>query len=88
MCERTCPRCGSTEHFEGYGICGSYILCEGCGVTLAQRTTEEAANTDLTEAQAEAWAADGTWVLPGAEAKDPADDVLYGRALTNPKTGG
>jgi hypothetical protein len=80
MCQRTCPRCGSTDHFEGYGICGAYILCEGCSHTLAQRFDIAACPIDLTERQAEAYARKRTWVLPGAEAKDPADDAIFHRA--------
>ena len=90
MCERTCPRCGDTEHFEGFGILGAYILCEGCGVTLAQSTDAAAARTDLTEEEAQAWADRRTWVLPGAEAKNPDHDRPYTprSALSNPKAGG
>jgi hypothetical protein len=78
MCERTCPRCGSTEHLEQYGIIGLYIACE-CGTILANRRDSEAAPIDMTEEQAEEWARQGTFVLPGAEAKDPADDELFRR---------
>jgi len=77
MCERTCPRCGSTEHFEGYGIIGAYMLCEGCGVTLAQAADVSAAPTDLSESEAVAWAAERTFVLAGAEARNPAQDAIW-----------
>lgn len=77
MCDRTCPVCGSDDHFEGYGICGLYITCEGCGRTLAQRFDIEAVPTDCDDP--EAYAAARTFVLPGAEAVDPADDQIYTR---------
>lgn len=75
MCQRTCPRCGSPEHFEGFGIVGSYILCEGCGETLAQRFDESAAPLDCQDP--EAYARERSFVLPGAEARDPADDAIF-----------
>jgi hypothetical protein len=77
MCERTCPFCGSTEHFVGVGILGSYIDCEDCGATLAARADPEAASTDLTWDEAERWADENTFVIPGAEAKDPLDDRIW-----------
>lgn len=77
MCERTCPHCSSTKHIEGFGIIGAYLYCEGCGVTLAARADLSAARTDLTEEEAERWAAERTFVLPGAEAKDPKDDEIW-----------
>lgn len=76
MCERTCPNCGGTAHYHLFGITGGYILDE-CGVVLAHRRDIDAAPTSMTEAEAEAWQRKGTFVLPGAEAKDPADDRLY-----------
>lgn len=77
MCERTCPDCGSDDHFHGFGMMGAYILCEGCGITLASRADPEAARTDLTEAEVEAWVADHSGVRPGAEAKDMARDTIW-----------
>lgn len=77
MCERTCPRCGDSEHFEGFGITGAYLLCEGCGVTLAQRGDVDAAPGNMNDEQAQAWADKQTWVLPGAEAKNPEHDALW-----------
>ena len=77
MCERTCPKCGSTEHLATYGIIGSYIVCAICCALLANRRDIETAPTCMTEAEAEEWQREGTFVLPGAEAKDPADDALF-----------
>ena len=91
MCERTCPttvfdqndkigrKCGSTDHIELYGLIGSHIVCNDCGTILANQRDIEAAPTNLTEAEANAWANAGTFVLPGAEAADPADDEFYRR---------
>jgi hypothetical protein len=78
MCERKCPKCQSTEHFEGFGMVGAYIVCDECGQLLAQRRDQAAAHTDLTEEQAEQWANDGSGVLIGAEAENPADDEFWG----------
>ena len=80
MCERTCPYCYSPDHFAGYGLAGSYIVCEGCDALLANRRDIEAAPTTMTEAEAEAWQAAGSGVLAGAEACDPADDEWFGPA--------
>jgi transcription initiation factor TFIIIB Brf1 subunit/transcription initiation factor TFIIB len=77
MCERTCPECGSTEHYEGYGLIGSYIVCAGCCTVLANRRDIDAAPIDMTEDQAGQWRRDGTFVLAGAEAKDPTDDDMF-----------
>ena len=74
MSDRTCPECKSTEHFLMYGIIGTYVTCE-CGVILACRRDEAAAPTDHPDP--EAWAMEGRWVLPGAEAVDPTDDRLF-----------
>jgi len=73
MCDRTCPACGSTEHAEQYGLIGLYIVCE-CGVVLANRRDIDAApfSRDPDE-----WQREGTFVLPGAEAADPADDAIF-----------
>lgn len=78
MCERTCPRCGSTEHGMGYGLIGTHIQCEHCLLILANRRDIEAAETHLTEAEAKAWQAEGSFVVIGGEAKDPADDEMFG----------
>lgn len=78
MCERVCPHCGSTEHYAGYGIVGSYIVCTGCCSLLANRRDIDAAPNGLTDTEAEAWAAAGSGVLAGAEAHDPADDEMFG----------
>ena len=90
MCERTCPVCGSTEHHHMYGLSGTYIICGGkyrdprdaqlrdCGALLANRRDIDAAPTNLTETEAEAWQAAGSGVLIGAEARDPADDAMFG----------
>lgn len=75
MCERTCPNCGSTEHFEGDGITGHYIACAKCGLILAHRFDAEAAPIDCTDPQQ--YARERSGVLPGAEAKDPADDLIF-----------
>lgn len=77
MCERTCPACGETEHYEGYGIIGSYIICCSCSTILANRRDIDAAPIELTYEQAEEWQRAGTFVLAGAEAKVAADDALY-----------
>lgn len=78
MCERTCPRCGSTDHIESYGLIGAYIGCNDCPTILANHRDIEAAPTNLTEAEAEAWQQAGSGVLCGAEAADPADDEIFG----------
>lgn len=80
MCQRTCPNCKSTAHIEGFGIEGLYIVCEGCGSMLAHRFDEQAAPTDCKDI--DAYTAERTWVLPGAEAVDPADDEIYTPRLT------
>lgn len=77
MCERTCPECGSADHFEQYGLIGSYIACTQCLTILANRRDEEAAPLDVDPEQ---WAREGTFVLPGAEADNPADDAPFQRA--------
>lgn len=74
MCERRCPVCSSTDHLSLYGLIGSYIVCAECGTILANRRDEEAAPFDRDPEQ---WADEGTFVLPGAEAEDPADDELF-----------
>ena len=78
MCERTCPYCRATEHFEGYGLIGYYIICTGCCAVLALRRDIDAAPITMAEAEAEAWQAAGSGVLAGAEARDPADDEIFG----------
>jgi hypothetical protein len=75
MCDRTCPRCGSTEHNLQPGLIGLCIICCDCNLILAKRQAAEDAPLD--EPDPEAWAARGTWVLPGAEAIDPVDDILF-----------
>lgn len=77
MCERTCPNCGSTEHYEQYGLIGTYIGCDKCGLILALRRDIEAAPIEMTEEQATKWVKAGSFVVLGAEAKDPADDELF-----------
>lgn len=79
MCERTCPTCRSTEHIGHYGICGYSLICEGCGAVLANRADPEAAHTDLDEAGVEAWWREHSFVTPGAEARNPADDLQFTR---------
>jgi hypothetical protein len=78
MCERKCPYCRSTEHFHSYGVVGIYIACCRCQMVLASRRDIEAARTDLTEEEAEAWQTAGSGVLKGAEAINPVDDEIYG----------
>lgn len=77
MCERTCPACASPEHLQHYGLAGSQIICNRCGLVLAWAVDPEAAPIDLSEDEAEAWAAARRGVRPGAEAQDPADDDLW-----------
>lgn len=77
MCDRTCPKCGSTEHLEQYGLLGITISCDPCGTILANRRDIATAHIDMTEEQAEAWQREGTFVLAGAEARDPADDQIF-----------
>lgn len=62
---------------EGFGPAGAYIICAACGLCLACRADPEAARTDLTEEEAEAWARSNSGVRPGCEAKDPADDAIW-----------
>jgi hypothetical protein len=71
MCDRTCPACQSHDHFEQYGLIGTYIACSQCLTILANRRDEEAAPLDR---DPEEWAAEGTFILAGAEASDPEDD--------------
>lgn len=79
MSERTCPKpdCGDTDHLMLYGLLGTIVICNSCGTVLALRRDIEAAPIDMTEEQAKAWVKDGSYVLPGAEAKDPADDEMF-----------
>jgi transcription elongation factor Elf1 len=85
MCERTCPGCNSTEHLDLYGVLGASITCAGCGSVLAWRADPEAAPIDLSDDEADAWAAARRGIFPGAEAKDPADDELWrGPAFRTP----
>lgn len=58
-----------------YGMIGTHVTCEGCGLILANRRDEDAAPTD--HADPGAWADEGSFVTPGAEAADPADDELF-----------
>lgn len=74
MCERTCPDCGSTAHTEQYGVIGTYIVCDGCGLLLANRRDGQAAPLDR---DPDEWAREGTFIRPGAEAANPADDVIF-----------
>lgn len=84
MCERTCPACRSTEHTDLFGMAGAYLVCNGCGATLAIRADLEAAPLHLSEDEAEAWALARRGVAPGAEASDPADDDQWrGPAFDN-----
>ena len=81
MCDRTCPKCGSQKHFEQYGIQGLSITCGGCWLLLANRRDREAAPVDLrSDDEIDKWFAGGTFILPGAEATDPADDELFSPA--------
>lgn len=75
MCTRTCPQCGSTEHTIQYGLLGTTMYCDGCGLVLANRYDEEAAPTDCDDPKAYARARSG--VRPGAEAADPEDDEMF-----------
>ena len=75
MCERTCPKCGATEHFENFGICGMSLVCAECMTVLAARFDEAAAPLD--EADPEAYARARTFVILGAEAVNPADDAIF-----------
>jgi hypothetical protein len=38
MSHLTCPKCGSTEHTQGYGLAagpmGAYTFCDGCDTML------------------------------------------------------
>lgn len=74
MCVRTCPRCGSTEHTELYGICGLTIWCD-CGQPLAHRADPAWAPLDRDQDE---WAAEKSGVIIGAEARDPGDDEKFG----------
>ena len=51
-----CKKCGSREHYTGYGLayggCGAYTVCE-CGELLEfQQDSEDAAETEQSEEQA------------------------------------
>ncbi len=47
MCKRVCPRCGSGDHMQGYGLAaggiGDYIACLDCGEFLMVHQDGEAA---------------------------------------------
>lgn len=58
MCERRCPLCRSSNHYAGYGLSGSYIVCEDCGYVFLVRADFQAAPIDLTEDQADRWVAE------------------------------
>lgn len=58
MCERKCPKCKSTEHFEQYGLLGTSIFCE-CGHVFAFKADEEWAPPS--EPDPTAWAKRHTW---------------------------
>lgn len=77
MCERSCPRCGSTDHIANTGICGTALVCENCFLILANRFDREAAPLGMDDDEAEAYALARSGVRPGAEASDPADDELF-----------
>lgn len=76
MCQRTCPKCKSTEHYEGFSMVGFYIACK-CGAVLAHRRDEAAAPTDMTDEEVQRWVRRGSFVIPGAEAVDLADDEQF-----------
>jgi hypothetical protein len=78
MCSRTCPCCGSTHHYAGYGLAGTTLTCMRCFAVLACRRDIEAAPLGMTEEEAEAWAARGSGVMEGAEASDPLEDEVFG----------
>ena len=77
MCERTCPRCKSTQHIASIGIVGTSLVCEDCMLILAHRFDPEAAPLGMSDEEAEAYALERSGVRPGAEAKDPADDEAF-----------
>ena len=77
MCQRTCPNCHSQEHTVQYGLGGTAMYCDGCGVTLAFRADVEWAPISTTDDEADRWAAERTFILAGAEAKDPKDDKVW-----------
>lgn len=77
MCERSCPKCHSTEHIEMYGLAGTTLTCDNCGLLLAVRHDSENIPTDLPESEEEEYIRSRCGVRPGADAKDPADDVYY-----------
>jgi hypothetical protein len=74
MCQRTCPKCGSTKHNEGFGVTGLYIVCDQCDTILAVCPDPAAAPLDR---DPDEWAREGRFVIPGAEAVDPADDQIF-----------
>jgi len=74
MCERTCPRCRSTDHIASIGITGTSLVCEDCMLILAHRFDREAAPLGMDDDEAEAYALSRSGVRPGAEAQDPDDD--------------
>lgn len=78
MCERTCPRCRSTDHIANTGIVGTSLVCNTCFLILAVHYDREAAPLDITDDDAiEAYGAARSGVRPGAEALDPADDESF-----------
>lgn len=78
MCDRTCPRCKSTDHIASTGMAGTSLVCSECCLILAHRFDREAAPLDIRdEDDVEAYAAARSGVRPGAEAADPADDEMF-----------
>ena len=78
MCERTCPRCRSTDHIASNGIVGTSLVCSECFLILAMHYDREAVPLGVTDdAEIEAYAAARSGVRPGAEASDPADDEYF-----------
>jgi len=77
MCERTCPRCKSTDHIASNGITGTSLVCTECFLILAHRFDREAAPLGMNDEEAEAYAVKRSGVRPGAEARDPVDDEMF-----------
>lgn len=55
MSHVTCPKCGSAEHFQGYGLAmgymGAYTVCEGCDALLEGFADVEGLDDDLAKKQ-------------------------------------
>ena len=64
MCKRICDKCGSKDHIEIYGICGTKIICgnDSCNRVFEFIYDVEAAPLFDTWEEAEQYAKDHSYV--------------------------